>query len=161
MKELKLRLLLELMKDSKKSDRELAKILGVSQATVSRTRKRLVKDGFIKEFTIIPNFAKLGYELLVITTGKYKVPRTEEFVRKGQDWMVKYPNVIFVSKAQGINTDGIMISLHKSYTEYDKFVTELKSEFGDAVEATDNILISLQGFIVKPFSFSYLAGNQN
>jgi len=157
MKELKLRLLLELMKDSKRSDRELAKILGVSQATVSRTRNRLVKDGLIKEFTIIPDFAKLGYELLVITTGKYKMPRTKEFVRKGQEWMVKYPNVIFASKAQGTNADGIMISLHKSYTEYDKFVTELKSEFADSVEPTDNILISLQGFIVKPFSFSYLA----
>jgi len=161
MKELKLRLLLELMKDSKRSDRELAKILGVSQATVSRTRNRLVKDGLIKEFTIIPDFAKLGYELLVITTGKYKMPRTKEFVRKGQEWMVKYPNVIFASKAQGTNADGIMISLHKSYTEYDKFVTELKSEFADSVEPTDNILISLQGFIVKPFSFSYLARKQS
>jgi len=37
-----LRLLLELLKDSKRSDRELAKVLGVSQPTVSRTRSRLV-----------------------------------------------------------------------------------------------------------------------
>lgn len=161
MKELKLRLIFELMKDSKKSDRELAKILGVSQATVSRTRSRLVKEGLIKEFTIVPDFAKLGYELLVITTGKYKVPRTEELLRKGQNWMAKYPNIIFASKAQGTNTDAVMISLHTSYTDYDKFVTELKSEFADAIEATDNILISLQGFIVKPFSFSYLARNQS
>jgi len=75
--------------------------------------------------------------------------------------MGKYPNVIFASKAQGTNTDAVMISLHTSYTDYDKFVTELKSEFGNAIEATDNILISLQGFIVKPFSFSYLAKNQS
>jgi len=42
------KLLFALLKDSKKSDRQLAKILGVSQATVSRTRSRLVSEGMIK-----------------------------------------------------------------------------------------------------------------
>ena len=35
-------LLLEFLKDSKRSDRELAKVLGVSQPTVTRMRQRLV-----------------------------------------------------------------------------------------------------------------------
>ena len=62
MKKIMMRLLLELMKDSKRSDRELAKVLGVSQPTVSRMRSRLVKEGIIREFTVIPNFVKMGYE---------------------------------------------------------------------------------------------------
>ena len=36
-----LRLVSEMLKNSKKSDRELAGILGVSQPTVSRTRARI------------------------------------------------------------------------------------------------------------------------
>ena len=39
-----LRLVSEMLKNSKKSDRELAVILGVSQPTVSRTRARIEKD---------------------------------------------------------------------------------------------------------------------
>ena len=45
MKDRMMKVLLELLKDSKRSDRELAKVLGVSQPTVSRTRWRLVKEG--------------------------------------------------------------------------------------------------------------------
>jgi len=53
-KKLMRKLLSELLKDSKRSDRELAKALGVSQPTVTRNRSRLVKDGVIREFTVIP-----------------------------------------------------------------------------------------------------------
>lgn len=38
------RLLLELMKDAKRSDRQLANILGISQPTVSRKRAFLEKE---------------------------------------------------------------------------------------------------------------------
>ena len=65
-------LLLELLKDSKRSDRELAKVLDVSQPTVSRMRSRRVKEGVIREFTVIPDFVKLGYEIMAITCVKIK-----------------------------------------------------------------------------------------
>ena len=70
------KLLLELLKDSKRSDREIAKVLGVSQPTVSRMRQRLVKEGMIKEFTVIPDFVKMGYEIMAISFFKSK--RTKE-----------------------------------------------------------------------------------
>jgi DNA-binding Lrp family transcriptional regulator len=49
MKDVELKLVSELMKNSRRSDRELAKAVGVSQPTVSRLVKRLEKDGLIKE----------------------------------------------------------------------------------------------------------------
>ena len=45
MKKRMMSLLLELLKDSKRSDRELAKILGVSQPTITRLRHKLEKNG--------------------------------------------------------------------------------------------------------------------
>jgi len=59
MKKRMMSLLLELLKDSKRSDRELAKVLEVSQPTVTRMRSRLVKEGMIREFTIIPDNTRL------------------------------------------------------------------------------------------------------
>jgi len=53
MKEKMRRLVSELLKDSKRSDRELAQILKVSQPTVTRMRQTLVKEGIIREFTVI------------------------------------------------------------------------------------------------------------
>lgn len=59
------------MKNSKRSDRELSKIVRVSQPTITRTR--LEREGYIKEYTIIPDFAKLGFELLAITFVKLRL----------------------------------------------------------------------------------------
>jgi len=64
LKEVELRLVGELMKNSRRSDRELAKALKVSQPTVSRMIKKLEKEGVIQEYTMIPNFSKLGYEIM-------------------------------------------------------------------------------------------------
>lgn len=157
MKELMMQLLMELLKDSKKSDREIAKVLGVSQATVSRTRNRLLKDGLIKEFTIIPDFTKMGFEILAITAANYKVPRSKELIEKGTKWMNKHPNIIFGSKSQGMGKDSVMISLHRNYAEYDMFINDLVSEMGELIETSENMLVNLKGFVVKPLSLARIA----
>src|SRR3989304_9887091 len=60
-------LLQELVKNSKRSDRDLAKILGVSQPTLTRMRKRLERDSYILDYTAIPNMTKLGFEITAFT----------------------------------------------------------------------------------------------
>jgi len=116
-----------------------------------------VKNGTIRDFTIIPDFAKIGFEIMAITTGVYKVPRSKELIERGQKWLNKHPNIIFASKAQGMGKDVVMISFHRSYEEYDAFVNDLKAELGELIEGSENILISLKGFVAKPFGLKYLA----
>jgi len=53
LKDVELKSISELMKSSRRSDRELAKAIGVSQPTISRTIKRLEKEKLIKEYTMI------------------------------------------------------------------------------------------------------------
>jgi len=68
-KDIEFRLVSELVKNSRRSDRELAKALGVSQPTVSRIRVRLEKQGLI-DYSAIPNMAQLGFEIIAVTLGK-------------------------------------------------------------------------------------------
>ncbi len=44
MKDVEFRLVSELMKNSRRSDRELARVLGISQPTVSRMLRKLKKE---------------------------------------------------------------------------------------------------------------------
>jgi len=60
------KILFELMKNARRSDRKLAKILGVSQPTVSRRRVFLERE-LIDGYTAIPKWKKIGYEILAIT----------------------------------------------------------------------------------------------
>jgi DNA-binding Lrp family transcriptional regulator len=69
-KDIQLRLISELMKNSRRSDRELARALKVSQPTVTRVRTRLEKEGIVKEYTMIPDFAKLGYQIRGVSFAK-------------------------------------------------------------------------------------------
>jgi DNA-binding Lrp family transcriptional regulator len=152
----KISLLSELLKDSKRSDRELAEALGVTQPTISRARQRLIKEGLIKEFTIIPDFVEMGYEIMAICCVKTKTP-IDELSEKGAEWWKKYPNVIFAAAAEGRGKNGVIVSLHKSFTDYTKFVSEQLFYWKDEITDHDTMFIGLKGIIAKPLSLRYLA----
>ena len=156
MKERMMKVLLEYLKDSKRSDRELAKIVGVSQPTITRMRQRLVREGVIKHFTVIPDFAKLGYAIMAISHIKTKSVAVTELEEKAEKYWKKYPNVIFVSRAEGMGKNGVLISLHKSYSDYFNFLTENLREWGDYLQEYESMLVDLNGRIVKPLSLTYL-----
>ena len=69
-------ILYELIKNSNRSDHELSKVIGISQPTVTRLRNQLEKEGYIKEYTIIPDFKKMGYSIMAIFCIKYKAHKT-------------------------------------------------------------------------------------
>ncbi len=64
--EIDLRLLRLLAENSRASLRELAKSLGVAVSTVHARLQRLVREGLIKRFTIIPDFERLGYPITAV-----------------------------------------------------------------------------------------------
>ena len=71
MKKRMLKLLFELMKNAKRSDREIAKIIGVSQPTITRMRQRLEKTAIV-DYTVIPDWTELGFEIMAMTLVKAK-----------------------------------------------------------------------------------------
>jgi len=150
-----IKLLFELIKNSKRSDRDLAKILGISQPTVTRLRKILEKEA-IKQYTIIPNLSYLGFDILALTFF-----RSKELVHplwdKGKEWAKDQPNVVFISTGQGVEADAVMISVHKDYADFVKFYQVFRRDWGKYLENFKIFLISLSGStIMKSFTFNYL-----
>lgn len=157
-KKIALKLLFELVKNSKRSDRELSKILGVSQPTVTRMRQKLEKKT-IKEYTAIPDWVELGYELMAFTFSNISLQPSEirEQTREAKDWLMKYPNVIFASSGDGMGKNGICISFHKDYTSFAKFISKCQTELGKYMRDVQFFIVSLKGGLaLKPFSFKYL-----
>jgi len=154
-------LLFELMKNSKRSDRELAKILKVSQPTITRMRQKLEKEA-IDEYTIIPKWSELGYELMAVTfvniRGKSKSSEEQKkTLEKCKKWMIDHSNIVFASDGTGMGMDGIMISFHRDYTDYSKFIAEHRVEWADTLGEIKSFIVSIKGGeILKPFSLRYL-----
>lgn len=165
MKELKpldYRLLIELMKNSRRSDRTLARVLNTSQPTVTRRRAKLEKD-IIDGYTAIPKWEKLGYEILAITLVKAPLRiGTEEMVRdaidKSTEWLEKQPHVIFGAECRGMGMTGIMLSLHKNYAALDEFLSSHRQQLGHLLEEVHTIVVNLTGkAIYRPLHLKYLA----
>jgi DNA-binding Lrp family transcriptional regulator len=158
LKSLELKLVSELFKNSDRSDRELAKVLGVSQPTISRMRNRLKEQGVIKEHTIIADFAKLGFELVAITFGTWSPAKIKEYsederVEKAKRFLSEHPNVIFASSGQGLGKGRVMITLHKDYSDYVKLMGQAKTEWAGLVDL-ESFIISTKGD-VAPFPLSF------
>jgi DNA-binding Lrp family transcriptional regulator len=157
------RLLLEMMRNSRRSDRDLAKVLGVSQPTVTRTRQRLERD-FINTYTLIPDFGKIGYEILAFTFCKsktYDKGQTEKMTERAREWCKGFPNVVFAADGEGLGKDAVMVSFHKSYSAYADFMRRFTVEFADFVTDLQSFLVSVRrGVALKDFDLKYLADDK-
>ena len=162
LKELDYKLLFELMKNSRRSDRELAKALGTSQPTVTRRRAFLEKE-LVDGYTAIPKWEKLGYEIFAITLIKIKSAiaikeKYESTRKKGLKWLEETPNIIMAGACRGMGVDSFMISLHKTYADYDSFMHDYRLELGEYIDEAQAILVNLRGKeLLKPLNFKYLA----
>jgi len=114
------KLLSELLKDSKRSFRELAKAIGVSAATVINHVQRLVSAGVIKDYAVRLDHERLGYELTVvteITVSKGKLLETDEEI-------AKLPSVCAVYDITGL-TDAMVVAKFKSRSDLSEFTKSL------------------------------------
>jgi DNA-binding Lrp family transcriptional regulator len=150
-------LLLEYLKDSSRSDRQIAKVLGVSEATVSRLKRRLVAEGLVYQFSVMPHFSKIGYEIMAFSCVKFKPEKITEIEARAKDWAQKNHEILFTSRTQGMGMDALTISVHKNYADYNTFIKRNRETFGDLIVEAHNMLIDLKGEVTKPFCLKYLA----
>ncbi|TEU09924.1 Lrp/AsnC family transcriptional regulator [Candidatus Bathyarchaeota archaeon] len=116
------KLLREILKDSKRSSRELAKAIGVSAATVINHVQRLESGGVIKDYSVRLDHERLGYELTVVTeiiVSKGKLLETDEEI-------AKIPHVCAVYDITG-ETDAMVVAKFKSRSDLSEFTKKLLS----------------------------------
>ena len=173
MKDVELKIVAELLKNSHRSDRELAKAVRVSQPTVSRLRKRLEDQGVIREYTMIPDFHELGYKIMALfflKLGQGGTPlspqQLEEMFSKSQKLEKDNPRTFLMVKTGiGLNHDMVVISLFHDYSEYAAYMKMIKSESEAELspyfegESIESFLINLEEKHYQPLTLSRLAVN--
>jgi DNA-binding Lrp family transcriptional regulator len=157
------KLIAELMKNSRRSDRELSKVIGVSQPTVSRMVKRLETEGFIKEYTMIPDFRKLGYELVALTFLKLKGSLSHEETRKARETVrerikeSKFP-IVMLERGMGLGYDGLLVSVYENYARYTEHMNLLRTYQFLELSRLESFMINLNDRVrYRPFTLALLA----
>ncbi len=154
MKKRMLKLLFELMKNAKRSDREIAKIIGVSQPTITRMRQRLEKTAIV-DYTVIPDWTEIGFEIMAMTLVKAK--GQPEAAEKAKKWALSNPNVVFAAGGEGMGMDYSILSFHKNYSDYATFVGKLKIAWAENLQDVQSFLMATgKERTIKPLSLKYL-----
>ena len=149
MKDVELRLISELMKNSRRSDRELGKAIGVSQPTVSRTIAKLEKEGVLREYTVMPDFRKLGYNLAAITLGNFgeELRKPEKMDAARREFLNNFDEVsleiILDVRGIGMEHDGAIVSFHRNYSEYSDFKKRLMKTLFVNPSSLESFLVDL------------------
>lgn len=116
------KILIELLKDSRVSSREIAKKLGTSTGTVLARIRRMEKEGVIRGYSAILDYEKLGYQLTAVT---------EIIVSRGKlievdKEVAKLPWTCAVYDVTG-ETDAIVVAKFKDRKELSDFTKTLLS----------------------------------
>lgn len=170
-KELMIKTLFELIKNSKRSDREIARSLGLWQSTITRYRKKLEKEGIIRDYTLIPNLEKMGYEILAFQLVAQKRNNDISYeiwnkiwIKKMRELLNDFPEVVFsieVMPAKNALWNALIASLHKNYSDFSEYMARFLKASEDLIEdypqAHVQLLTSVSGgTILKPLSLRYL-----
>jgi DNA-binding Lrp family transcriptional regulator len=116
------KILSELLVDSKRSYREIAKAVGVSAATVINHVNRLESAGVIKDYSVRLDFERLGFDLTVITEMTVSRGKLLETQRE----IAKMPCVCGVYDVTG-EIDSIVIAKFRNRRELGEFPKALLS----------------------------------
>jgi DNA-binding Lrp family transcriptional regulator len=163
LKPVELQLIAELLKNSRRSDRELARAIGVSQPTVTRTLRRLEREGYVREYTIIPNFEKLGFKIMAITFLKrpqnVSAEELEKLMELGREIAEKKGlKSLLALSGMGLGYDVAIVSVHEDYTSFIELLEGVKQFPHAEIASLQSFLIDLTEEVqYRPLTFSYMS----
>ncbi len=112
------RVLQQLKEDGRRSNVEIAKVLGVSESTVrNRIKNLLSKD--VAKIALVPNPYKLGYGFISVMG----LQVTMAVLRQVAETLAQIPNVYYLSFVTG-RYDMIAIVMFKSPEDLSNFIKE-------------------------------------
>ena len=152
LKRTELRLVAELLKNSRRSDRDISKAIGVSQPTVTRLRTKLEKERIVREYTIIPDFERLGYQIAAFTFLKLKpglsAERMEQERKRAKDYMKDPPpDIILFERGLSDRYNAVEVTFHRDYASFQRLKERIRKQgiFDDSgsttflVDLNDNV----------------------
>ncbi|MGQ9460954.1 MAG: Lrp/AsnC family transcriptional regulator [Candidatus Bathyarchaeaceae archaeon] len=109
-----------LLSDARLSSRQIARKTGVSVGTVLSRMKKMEQEGIIKEYSVVVDHEKLGYELTVVIEITVSKGRLFEMAKE----IAKVSKVCCVYNVTGL-TDAMVIAKFKNREELSNFTKYL------------------------------------
>ncbi len=149
--------LLKLIENGRKTDKQIAKELSTTQPTVTRIRQKLERENYILNYYASPSFKKIGMNIVIITVMQWAdYSKTEELQKFIKD--IKNNNsVVCFARGNGLSgRTAFFMSAHKNMKSYEDFIVDIKSRWGEHIREVDQFISSIEN-VFKPFDYSGVA----
>ena len=111
----------------------------------------------IQDYTIVPDFKKMGFEILAVTLIKMRPDFfTPEVFEEAKKYTQKFPNAIFTATGEGMGMTAAIFSFHHDYSDYHRKWNQMRLDWKDYLLDIQNFTISLKEGEIKRFSLTYL-----
>lgn len=157
------RILFALMALGGKSDRAISNILGINNTTLSRKRKKLEQEGYIKEYTLMPDLHKMGLEIIVFTFASTTDAIAPTQTKEVRELMQRHPEILCALEDQGLeSTNWVIVTVHKNYDGFIELSKDVLKESMSLPQRphveTHSLMFHTGKPFLKPFSFRNLEG---
>ena len=129
-------IIMALEDDGRRPYRDIARDLGVAEATIRSRVNRLTESGLI-HITAVGDPLSLGVDVVAISLIRVKPGH----IRETAELLTQFPNVRFVGKSFG-SADIIVQTLHASLQELHSFVSEDLPKAAPAVTSTETFQLA-------------------
>ncbi len=156
-----LKILLALLTHGGKSDRAIAKVLGVNNSTLTKRRRKLEQEGYIKEYTFLPDFHKMGLEFVVFSISSTSEVVPPENLKFLHELSQKLPEMLCLLEDHDVaGTNWFSITVHRNYDEFVKLYEKVQEEYAHLnyvprVESK-RVVFHTNKLFPKPFSLRKL-----
>ncbi|MEM0057734.1 MAG: hypothetical protein QXG09_02530 [Candidatus Bathyarchaeia archaeon] len=98
----------------------------------------------------------MGCETVAFTFVKMNPQVYSKNIEEIRNYAKRWPNAIYVSRGEGMGMTGIIISLHKNYTDYLQKLNIFRRDWGQYIEDIQSFLTSVSEGIIKEFNLEYI-----
>jgi hypothetical protein len=96
---------------------------------------------------------------MALTFGKRDFQKYPEVnLQRAQQVAKRYLSIIFGAVGSGLDYDRIVISIHRNYSDYSRFLQEMRSEWASIIDIQRPFMISLTSKeVIQPLSLKHFA----
>lgn len=138
--------LVELLKNARVTDQEIARKINTSRPTVAKIRQRLEKNGIIRGYGVYTNFERLNINVNAVILYRWVDYKQKRELEENNRFIRSLPEVVMFIKGEGMGSKtDVIISVHENLKEFELFIRRLKEHWGRNVEDVDVFLSSIDG----------------
>jgi len=141
-----------LFKDASKTDSDIANEIGVSKASVSRIRKKLIEEKVLVDFTPIIDFEKIGIKLFAMVTFDWGNFKDQKVTEQMQEFLVKNPHTILLTEGESV--DGLNYLLYLGFEDledYHEYFSSFRKNYGEFVKQLNVFFIPINKIIIHDY----------